>query len=109
MYARIAELPLEIAEYRLERLEAPVTRDLLRVTTLVRRCARPHAESRDLPRLTRSRRSALGRRAETALGALPGAALQARSLERMDGRARSRARCDRHGRHSRLQGVLLGS
>jgi len=36
MYARIAELPLEIAEYRLERLEAPVTRDLLRVTTLVR-------------------------------------------------------------------------
>ena len=36
MYARIAELPLEIEEYRLERLEAPVTRDLLRVTTLVR-------------------------------------------------------------------------
>src|SRR2546429_2615901 len=36
MYARIAELPLEIAEYRLERLEAPVTRDLTRVTTLVR-------------------------------------------------------------------------
>ena len=35
-YARIAELPLEIEEYRLERLEAPVTRDLLRVTTLVR-------------------------------------------------------------------------
>ena len=40
MYARIAELPLEIAEYRLERLEAPVTRDLLRVTTLVRLAGR---------------------------------------------------------------------
>jgi L-alanine-DL-glutamate epimerase-like enolase superfamily enzyme len=35
-YARIAELPLEIEGYRLERLEAPVTRDLNRVTTLVR-------------------------------------------------------------------------
>ena len=35
-YARIAELPLEIEGYRLERLEAPVTRDLTRVTTLVR-------------------------------------------------------------------------
>ena len=35
-YARIAELPLEIDGYRLERLEAPVTRDLTRVTTLVR-------------------------------------------------------------------------
>jgi L-alanine-DL-glutamate epimerase-like enolase superfamily enzyme len=34
-YARIAELPLEIEGYRLERLEAPVTRDLTRVTTLV--------------------------------------------------------------------------
>jgi L-alanine-DL-glutamate epimerase-like enolase superfamily enzyme len=35
-YARIAELALEIEGYRLERLEAPVTRDLTRVTTLVR-------------------------------------------------------------------------
>jgi hypothetical protein len=35
-YARIAELPLEIEDYRLERLEAPVTRDFIRVTTLVR-------------------------------------------------------------------------
>jgi L-alanine-DL-glutamate epimerase-like enolase superfamily enzyme len=35
-YAQIAELPLEIESYRLERLEAPVTRDLNRVTTLVR-------------------------------------------------------------------------
>jgi L-alanine-DL-glutamate epimerase-like enolase superfamily enzyme len=35
-YARIGELPLEIEDYRLERLEAPVTRDLNRVTTLVR-------------------------------------------------------------------------
>jgi L-alanine-DL-glutamate epimerase-like enolase superfamily enzyme len=34
-YARIAELPLEIESYGLERLEAPVTRDLMRVTTLV--------------------------------------------------------------------------
>ncbi|TML44464.1 MAG: hypothetical protein E6G19_08640 [Actinobacteria bacterium] len=35
-HARIAELPLAIESYRLERLEAPVTRDLTRVTTLVR-------------------------------------------------------------------------
>jgi len=35
-YARIAELPFEIEDYRLERLEAPVTRDFIRVTTLVR-------------------------------------------------------------------------
>ena len=34
-YARVAELPLEIESYGLERLEAPVTRDLRRVTTLV--------------------------------------------------------------------------
>jgi hypothetical protein len=35
-YARVAELPVEIEGYGLERLEAPVTRDLMRVTTLVR-------------------------------------------------------------------------
>jgi L-alanine-DL-glutamate epimerase-like enolase superfamily enzyme len=35
-YARIAELAFEIEGYRLERLEAPVTRALTRVTTLVR-------------------------------------------------------------------------
>ena len=35
-YSRIAGLPLEIEGYRLERLEAPVTRNLTRVTTLVR-------------------------------------------------------------------------
>jgi hypothetical protein len=35
-YALIAELPFEIEAYELERLEAPVTRDLMRVTTLVR-------------------------------------------------------------------------
>jgi L-alanine-DL-glutamate epimerase-like enolase superfamily enzyme len=39
-YARVAELPLEIDGYRLERLEAPVTRDLTRVTTLVRLAGR---------------------------------------------------------------------
>ena len=35
-YSRIAAFPLEIEGYRLERLEAPVTRNLTRVTTLVR-------------------------------------------------------------------------
>ena len=35
-YARIADLTLEIADYELERLEADVTRDFTRVTTLVR-------------------------------------------------------------------------
>src|SRR5262249_61433085 len=36
MYARVAELPLEVQGYTLERLEAGVTRNLERVTTLVR-------------------------------------------------------------------------
>lgn len=36
LYARVAELPLEIDLYELERLERPVTRGLTRVTTLVR-------------------------------------------------------------------------
>ena len=36
LWKRIAELPLEIDGYQLERLEAGVTRDLTRVTTLVR-------------------------------------------------------------------------
>jgi L-alanine-DL-glutamate epimerase-like enolase superfamily enzyme len=35
-YARVAELPLEIERYELERLQAGVTRNLERVTTLVR-------------------------------------------------------------------------
>src|SRR5256714_11504707 len=35
-YARMDELPLEIEGDRLERLEAPVTRDRTRITTLVR-------------------------------------------------------------------------
>jgi L-alanine-DL-glutamate epimerase-like enolase superfamily enzyme len=35
-FARVAELPLEIEVYGLERLEAEVTRDFTRVTTLVR-------------------------------------------------------------------------
>jgi L-alanine-DL-glutamate epimerase-like enolase superfamily enzyme len=39
-YPRIAELPVEIEGYRLERLEAPVTRNLTRVTTLVRLAGR---------------------------------------------------------------------
>jgi hypothetical protein len=34
-YAQVAELPLQIDRYRLERLEAPVTRGFTRVTTLV--------------------------------------------------------------------------
>jgi L-alanine-DL-glutamate epimerase-like enolase superfamily enzyme len=36
MYARVAELPLEVDGYALERLEAGVTRNLERVTTVVR-------------------------------------------------------------------------
>jgi hypothetical protein len=36
MYARVAELPLEVEGYALERLEAGVTRNLERVTTVVR-------------------------------------------------------------------------
>jgi L-alanine-DL-glutamate epimerase-like enolase superfamily enzyme len=36
MYARVAELPLEVEGYALERLEAGVTRNLDRVTTVVR-------------------------------------------------------------------------
>jgi L-alanine-DL-glutamate epimerase-like enolase superfamily enzyme len=36
MYARVAELPLEVEGYTLERLEAGVTRNLDRVTTVVR-------------------------------------------------------------------------
>jgi hypothetical protein len=36
LWKRIAELPLEIDGYQLERLEADVTRDFTRVTTLVR-------------------------------------------------------------------------
>lgn len=36
LWKRIAELPLEVEGYRLERLEAGVTRNLERVTTLVR-------------------------------------------------------------------------
>ncbi len=36
LWKRIAELPLEVGGYRLERLEADVTRNFTRVTTLVR-------------------------------------------------------------------------
>ena len=36
LWKRIAELPLEVGSYRLERLEADVTRNFTRVTTLVR-------------------------------------------------------------------------
>jgi L-alanine-DL-glutamate epimerase-like enolase superfamily enzyme len=36
LYARLAELPLEVESFELERLEADVTRDFTRVTTLVR-------------------------------------------------------------------------
>ena len=36
LYARLAELPLEIESFELERLEADVTRDFTRVTTIVR-------------------------------------------------------------------------
>jgi L-alanine-DL-glutamate epimerase-like enolase superfamily enzyme len=36
IYDRVAELPLEVDDYALERLEADVTRDFTRVTTLVR-------------------------------------------------------------------------
>src|SRR5205085_2415163 len=94
-YARIAELPLAIESYRLERLEAPVTRDLTRVTTLVR--------------LVGGGEEGLGEAAAAASRALPAAALQARPRERVDGRARRRAGRDRNGRHRRLQGLLRGS
>jgi hypothetical protein len=36
IYDRVAELPVEVDDYELERLEADVTRDFTRVTTLVR-------------------------------------------------------------------------